>query len=131
MRRFVLVPLIFLTGCATTVTSMHNGCMQQYHDFLQQAACIQGNINASPSLKNDTLIQEYAMTAGQLEKQVRAGKLSDDEARLRLTEKLNQVRERDIAEQAQEAEIFSAAQRTAPRFTDCSRNAGDLRCVTY
>jgi hypothetical protein len=126
-----ILTMLFLSSCAS-VTATQSDCMKAYQSFPQQASCIHDKITADRSLRGDPLIQEYVLTAQNLSAQVKAGGITDDEARLRLTQKLNQVRERQMAEQVEESDIYNSANNPyRPSYTDCSRNAANLSCVTY
>ena len=112
-----VICLSVVTGC-TTLTATQNQCLDSYQAFPDQAACIRQSVAGNRALRDDTLVQEYVLTADDLAAKVKAGQLSDAEARLRLTEKLNNVRERDIAEQANQAELFAGHGPNTPAYID-------------
>ncbi len=86
---FILLPLLLLTAC-TTVTQYHESCMTNPR-FVQRAACVQSEIGNDPNLRGDPLAQEYVLTAVDLAHKVQAHQLTDDQAQLQLTHKLNEI----------------------------------------
>ncbi len=131
VRYATLLPvLLFLTGCMT-LTATSQGCLKSSPQFAQAVACIDRGVAGNRALRGDSLVQEYVLTARTLEKQVASGKMSEDDARLALVKKLNEVRERDMAEQAAQAQIFNYNRPSLPTFTDCGRTPGVPSCLTY
>jgi hypothetical protein len=131
MTKAILIPaLLLLSGCMT-LTATSQDCMKR-SKFSGVMQCIDQSVAANRALRGDPLVQEYVLTGRSLEKQVAAGTLGENDARLKLIKKLNEVRERDIAEQAAIAQTFSGnrSPRT-PGFTDCGRTPGVPSCLTY
>ena len=122
--------LALVTAC-TTLTATQRNCFAGNAAFPAQASCIRQSVAGNPSLRDDPLVQEYVLTADKLSRGVKAGSVNEDDARLRLTQKLNDIRERDIAEQAQLSEIFSDRGPTVGGYTDCYRNPASAACLSY
>lgn len=121
---------LVLSACAT-ITTYHNECLETYAAFADQVACTQAQVQADQRLRGDPLVQEYLLTANQLVGEVERGEASEEEARLDLVRTLNRIRERDLQMRAAEAEIHRIHDRRWPAFTDCYRDAGSVRCITY
>ena len=87
---FSATGLLLLAAC-TSVTQYHNDCFSNLNPFVRQAACVQQQVSADQNLRQDPLAQEYVLTAVDLAHQVQAHRISDDQARLQLTHKLNET----------------------------------------
>ena len=83
--------LLFITACTTPVSTYHNACIEGNLAFAEQVACIKANVRET-GLRRDTLVQEYLMTGDLLVGQVQRGEITEDQARLQLTRKLNEIK---------------------------------------
>lgn len=123
---------LFLSACGgVSMGAQHMGCMESYADFANQVACVRNALSNDPYMAGDTLVQEYLMTGDMLAAEVRAGRIGEDEARLRFMQKLNAVKQAALAQQAQRAQIQSAADLRFPRTTTCRPWGADVRCTTF
>lgn len=122
---------LWLAGCAS-VSDYHGACMDAYKTIASQLSCIKANLAQDPAMQDDMLVQEYLQTGDLLSRQVQSGKLSEQEAQLRFIEKLNEIRARELQEQAYRAQIDRLYQMSFPRETICvPTGKGGTRCTTY
>jgi hypothetical protein len=126
-----LLIAVLLTACATDVTTYHNACLQEFHAFTEQVACVKRDVAADPSLKNDTLVQEYVLAGEVLAKQVQAGKLSEDQARLQFVHRLNDIDQRRADLLAQQARAYHAEDWDRPHFANCRHVGNSVQCTSY
>ena len=118
-------------GCAVDVATYHTRCMENGAAFAEQVACVKAGVASEPSLKNDTLVQEYVLTGEELVKQAHDGKLTEAQARLMFTHRLNDIEQRQadlLAEQARANRAFGADH---PHFSTCHRNGSSVECTSY
>ncbi len=118
-----------LAGC-TSLDGYYNDC-QAYKSFADQVLCVRQAVQADGTMRDDTLVQEYLMTGENLVVKVRAGALSEDDARLAFLRKLNEVEERRTDRLAKEAEISRTHKPLWGPFTSCHRNGSAVNCVTH
>ncbi|MBU0800420.1 MAG: hypothetical protein KKA05_05385 [Alphaproteobacteria bacterium] len=122
---------LLLAGCGTSVTTYHTNCMDAYPDFANQLACVKNNIAADPYQSNDTLVREYLLTGDMLAADVRAGKISDESARLQFLQKLNDIKRIELEQMANESRIRRDMDMRFPRQTTCHPVGGSVQCTTY
>lgn len=132
IRLLLLTAVLALGGC-TSVVTYHNACTEFNHTIAQQVNCVHANVAQNPPMQDDTLVREYLMTGDALAGQVAAGQITEQAAQLRFQQKLNEIRRRELEEQALQAEISRANDRRFwnwgwPGDPDyCWRHPGDLR----
>jgi hypothetical protein len=128
---FVTVITILLAACATDVATYHTGCMESFRAFADQVACVKNSVQGDPSLRGDTLVQEYVLAGEALARQVQAGKLTEDQARLQFTHRLNDIQQRQADLLAQQARAASPGDFMRPHFTNCHRAGNEVECTSY
>jgi hypothetical protein len=129
MKRFIAVfAVLVMAGCAN-VTDFHNACQSGNAAFADQVACVKANINEHGGYANDTYLQEYVMTGEELARQVHAGRISEDQARLQWVEKLNDIRQAQLTETAAQNSINRSWD--WPHYTDCHRSGEHIFCDTW
>lgn len=161
-RTFFIIALALLTGCVTTqqytaappsVSQMQGQCLAQFQKFLDQTACIENGIASYSYAQPNPFTQEYIAYMRSLSANVKAGKVSEDEARVQLTQRLNHLRQKQNNEFAQQQAI--ANQRAAqtqqilqqnkppkleayemkplpsPTTTNCQVYGNQVNCRTY
>lgn len=81
-----------------------------------------------PYMKNDSFVQEYLLSARVLADQQRAGKITENEARLQLARNYNRM----VIEQ-QRLNTYNAMEWEAlrPRDTDCYVRGNQVHCTSY
>ena len=121
-RLFIFAVLLGLTGCVDmyqqpyavqqppTITQTQGQCMASFKKVQEQTKCIQDTVAAS-NLPPNSYAQEYLAYMQLLQEQVKRKMLSESDARLKLTTKLNQVRAQQENEFAVQEQL--ANQRTA------------------
>ena len=128
---FSLALFLLLGGCAVDVATYHARCMENGAAFAEQVACVRASVASEPSLKNDTLVQEYILAGEELVKQVQEGKLTEAQARLMFTRRLNDIQQRQADLLAQQARAANANDFTRPHFTNCHRAGSSVECTSY
>jgi hypothetical protein len=126
-----LMCTLAVTACATDVAKYHTGCMEQFHAFADQLACVKTDVAQDTTLKGDTLVQEYLLAGTTLLNQVKAGKMSEDEARLNFTHRLNDIEQRRADLLAQQARAARAWDWDRPHFTNCHPVGKSVTCTSY
>jgi hypothetical protein len=124
---------LFLTGCADapmqqasaappSVSQMQGICFSAYKKFSEQVKCMESSIvSASSSASQDSYVQEYIAYMHTLSSKVKKGAISGDEARLTLTQKLNELKQQQQAGMRQQEAIES--QRTLQTMEILKQNA--------
>jgi len=132
MKKFFLLggALFILSACAN-VAEFHSACMKTNTAIAGQVACVKANVAQSPDLQSDTLVEEYLKTGDLLVEQVQTGTISEAEAQMRFIQKLNDIRQQGLREDAYRAQIFEAYYNRFPRHTTCTPSGDDLHCTTY
>jgi hypothetical protein len=131
MRALIaFIALLALPAC-TTVADYHNACLEQNTYIAAQVACVKQNVAADDYMRNDTLVQEYIKTGDVLVERVAHKELTERQAQLQLVEKLNQMRQQQLREQAALAEIDRANRDRFPRETRCHQNGAHIYCTEY
>lgn len=98
----LVITLLIAAACTTPVSTYHNACIEGNLAFADEVACIKANVRES-GLRRDTLVQEYLMTSDILLQQVQRGEITEDQARLQLTRKLNEIRKTQAEIEAAQA----------------------------
>jgi hypothetical protein len=62
---------------------------------------------------------------------VQAGKLTEDQARLQFTHRLNDIQQRQADLLAQQARAASPGDFMRPHFTNCHRAGNEVECTSY
>lgn len=105
MRR-ILVPMLFLglSGCvnamppqtpqpmALPLTDIQSRCFANHKKFVEQSKCIDDILTANSHLTQNSQIQEYIAYLHLLDEQVKQKRISGNQARLKLTSKLNELK---------------------------------------
>ncbi len=108
---FILMMVFCLAGCITgqqyatmppPVSQIQGQCMAMFHGFLDQTTCIHGNISSYPHAQPNPFTQEYIAYMHSLSEKVKAKKISGDDARVELIQRLNNLRQRQNREFAQQ-----------------------------
>jgi hypothetical protein len=134
MRKYaILTVILLLTGCASgpSLSQFHTGCMDAYPDFSNQLACVKNNVANNPSLAASTLTQEYLMTGDVLLADMRAGKISEEQAQLEFLRKLNQVKSVALTQRAQQSVIRQEMDSRFPHYTNCYPVGRGMQCTTF
>lgn len=133
MRKTGMIILIMmLAGCGgTSLSQYHTSCMNIFPDFPNQLACVHNNIAQDPYRAQDTLTREYLLTGDMLLADMRAGRISEDQARLEFLRKLNQVKAAELDQMARESYIRREMDWRFPRHTTCHPLGGSLQCTTF
>lgn len=152
----ILITVFCLTGCVTsaqqttaspTISQIQGGCFVSRENFLDQTACIQKAISGQ---NLNPYAQEYMAHMQSLNDQVKARKISNSDARVQLTKRLNELRQVQNNEFTQQ-EIL-ARQKTIqtqqilqknklppvelyippqPVQTNCTSYSSQVNCNTY
>jgi len=109
--RFLLLTVVLALGGCTSVATYHDACVEFNHTIAAQVDCVRANVAEHPPRQDDALVREYLLTGDQLVRHVNAGRMSEYEAQLRFQQKLNEIRRRELEEQALQAEIDRAYDR--------------------
>ena len=122
-----------LSACATlpSLSQHHNGCMDSAPNFKGQVDCVAYMVAADPYLREDTLVREYLQTGEILAAEVARGRLSEQEARLKFIEKLNDVKSMQLQRDATETRMMRDMQSRFPRQTTCVPVGNTTQCTTY
>jgi len=88
MRLIVIFLILSITGCAGTVRSAYKSC-NTLHPFSAAAECIRQSVK-SGNRHNDYFLSKV----NQLDNQVKAGRITDEDARVGLNEAEEEVRAR-------------------------------------
>ena len=133
VRGVALAALLFLSACATgpSLSQQHNACMDTAPNFGAQVDCVAYMVAGDPYMREDTLIREYVQTGEILAAEVRNGRLSEQEARLRFLEKLNDIKAEQLRRDATEARMMRDIDRSFPRHTTCVPVGNSTQCTTY
>lgn len=131
VRNLSFLSFIILSACATDVAKYHTGCMEQFRAFADQLACVKADVAKDDTLKGDTLVQEYLLAGTNLLAQVKAGKMTEDEARLNFTHRLNDIEQRRADLLAQQARAARAWDWDRPHFTNCHPVGKSVSCTSY
>ena len=162
---FVFAPMVILalTGCndamyqqqyaaqqPPTMTQTQGQCFSTFKEFIAQTNCINNAVITSGFAVN-SYAQEYLAYMQSLREKVKRKTLSENDARMQLTSKLNQVRAQqqneDIAQEqlaiqrgAQNAEVLrqyqykpvllEMPQRRLPINTNCQTIGNQVNCTT-
>ena len=110
-----IVAVILLTACVTTqqyatapsVSQMQGQCFTQFEKFLDQTDCIETKIYNHSQIQPNPYTQEYIAHMDSLSAKVKAGRVSDSNARLQLTQRLNELRQKQNTEFAQQQTIYN------------------------
>lgn len=113
MKKYYVLFFVFLiSGCVTaspqytnappSVSQVQGGCFASREKFLDQASCIRTAFTHSDL---NPYAQEYMALLQSLTSKVKSSKLSDDDARLQLTQRLNDLRQKQNTEFAQQQAI--------------------------
>lgn len=156
---FILMMAFCLTGCVTTqqyaaqspsVSQIQGGCFASREKFEDQTACIQSALSRTAL---NPYAQEYVAYMQSLSTNVRVGKTSEDNARVQLTQKLNQLRQKQNNEFAQQQaianqqalqtqqilqqnkrpplEVYEMKPLPHPTTTNCQAYGNQVNCTTY
>lgn len=148
-----------LTGCVTTqqyaphspsVSQIQGGCFASRENFVDQTTCIQ---SALSRISLGPYAQEYMAYMQSLSTRVKAGQVSESDARVQLTQRLNDLRQKQNKEFAQQQAIVNqrAAQTQqilqqnkqpplkayemktlpTPTTTNCQAYGNQVNCTTY
>jgi len=134
MKKYLLITgTLLLSACATgpSISQQHNACMDTAPHFTAQVECVAIMVESDPYLSQDTLIREYLQTGHLLAADVRNGRLSEQEARLRFLEKLNFIKGEQLRRDATQARMMSDMDRRFPRHTSCVPVGNTTQCTTY
>lgn len=158
----VLLTVVCLTGCVTTqqyaaappsVSQMQGQCMAQFKKFLDQTTCIENGIASYSYAQPNPFTQEYMAYMRTLSTKVKSGQVSEDDARVQLTERLNDLRQRQNSEFAQQQalanqraaqtqqilqqnkpaplEVYKRKPLPSPTTTNCQTYGNQVNCTTY
>lgn len=153
---FILMIAFCLTGCVTTqqyaaappsVSQVQGGCFASREKFIDQTACIQ---NALSRRGLNPYAQEYMAYIQSLSTKVKAGKLSGSDARVQLSQRLNDLRQKQNSEFVQQealanqraAQTLEILKQNAPKplelyipprpiQTNCQMIGNQVNCTTY
>ena len=133
VRGVAVVALLLLSACATlpSLSQHHNGCMDSTPDFKGQVDCVAYMVAADPYLREDTLVREYLQTGEILAVEVSRGRITEQEARLKFIEKLNDVKGMQLQRDATETRMMRDMQSSIPRHTSCVPVGNTTQCTTY
>jgi hypothetical protein len=131
MKKFLAAASVFLLAGCTSVTTYHNACMEMAAPFARQVDCVKANVAQNASMSADTYVQEYLATGDDLVKQVQAGRLTEDRARLEFVKKLNDIKNDELEAEAHQAEISRANEPFFPEFGHCGRFGKSFSCYRY
>ena len=113
MRKVAFIGLVFLCGCVTTqqyapqspsVSQIQSGCFASREKFIDQTTCIQ---SALSRISLGPYAQEYMAYMQSLSTRVKEGQVSESDARLQLTQRLNDLRQKQNVEFAQQQAIVN------------------------
>lgn len=124
---FVALVTLMLAAC-TSVADYYNGCINQNTYIAGQVSCIKGQIAADQYLRNDTYAQEFIRAGDVLVEKVANGRMTEREAQLKLVERLNQMRQDQLREQAYQSQIDRDR---FPRDLQCHRDGDNIYCTEY
>lgn len=110
-----MIAVILLTACMTTqqyaaapsVSQMQGQCFTQFEKFLDQTACIETKIYIHSQIQPNPYTQEYIAHMGSLSTKVKAGNVSDNDARVQLTQKLNLLIQKQNNQLAQQQALYN------------------------
>lgn len=159
MRKVAFIGLVFLCGCVTTqqnvsqspsVSQIQGGCFASRTKFIDQTTCIQ---SALSRISLGPYAQEYMAYMQSLSTRVKVGKVSESDARVQLTQRLNDLKQKQNVEFAQQQEMANqrAAQTqqilqqnkqppleayemktlSTPTTTNCQTYGNQANCTTY
>ena len=159
---FILMMAFCLTGCVTTqqyvtvspsVSQMQGQCLAKYQKFLDQTACIENGIARYSHAQPNPFTQEYIAYMRSLSTKVKAGQIPEDDARVQLTQRLNELRQKQNSEFAQQeslanqraAQTYQVLQQNksaplkayemkslpTPIITNCQARGSQVDCTTY
>lgn len=122
--------VLTITSCAN-VTSTQDRCFDNGQAFAAQVDCIKAGVAENRGMRKSDAMRDYVATADHLKAQVQEGRIGKDDARARLRAKLEAIKEEDVRQRAADLDYRNRFDRNYPTFTDCSRDAGSMACVTY
>lgn len=128
MRIWFVALATLMLGACTTVEDYYNGCIMQNTYIAGQVACIKGNIAADQYLRGDTYAQEFVRAGDVLVEKVANGRMTEREAQLKLVERLNQMRQDLLKDQAYQSQID---RNRFPRDLNCRRDGDNIYCTEY
>lgn len=120
----IVAGAVLLAACGPTLEARHVGCMDMYADFANQLACVKNSMGGY----DNALTREYLMTGDALLADVRAGRMSEEQARLQFLRKLNDLEAESLRRAAYEAEI---RRDVFPRQTTCVPVGNRTQCTTF
>jgi hypothetical protein len=123
-----LFTIVTLGGC-TTVTTYHNACTEYNHTIATQVGCVRANVQKNPGMQDDTLVQEYLRTGDMLVQRVAAGQMSETQAQLQFVQKLNQIKQTELNQMAQQARIDRAYDRMW--YPRCRHHWNSIECMGF
>ena len=161
--RILLAIALLLSGCVTTqnyaaappsLSQIQGQCFTNFEDFLDQTACIQNIVKRVSHNGLNPYAQEYMANMQSLNKKVKSGSISGEDARVQLAQKLTalkQLQNNEFATQeqlrlqrnAQSMEILKQNQPKSPELyditphlpkqvnTNCNVYGNQVNCTTY
>ena len=141
----ILLVSVSLAGCVTTqkhapapvtVSQIQGGCFASREKFVDQMACIKSGVSSS---QLNPYSQEYMAYMDMLSKKVVAGKMSEADARLKLAEKLNDLRQKqnnefavqDRLDRERTMQAYEILNSNRSSTTNCHVMGNQLSCTTY
>ena len=162
MRNIIcMVAVVLLTACVTTqqyaaapsVSQMQGQCLAQFQTFLEQTTCIENYIAQYSHAQPNPFTQEYIAYMNSLSAKVKAGQVTENDARVQLTQRLNELRQKQNTEFAQQQaianqraaqtqqvlqqnkqpplEVYEMKTLPTPTTTNCQAYGNQVNCTTY
>jgi hypothetical protein len=127
MKKLYLIAALLCVSC-TTAADVQQQCNAATQNFVDEVSCIEGQVGADPYLGGDSFVQEYVLSGRVLADRVRAGRLTENEARLQFARDYNQLL---LQQSRRDAYDAMAWERLRPRDTDCRIHGDQVSCTSY
>lgn len=117
-KRLIALSLtVLVAGCAIhpDLAEIQADCLSVNLPFENQVSCINQKLEADPDRKTHPLVMEYSLYARSLIAKVNKKQLEEDDARLLLVQKYNQIKSIESQQQAEAIQNYTALQSSTPQ----------------
>lgn len=128
MFRIAFLMLILGVAACTSAPDVQSECAAKTESFAAEISCIENMVAADPYMNGDSYVQEYILGAKVLAEKLEAGKISENEARYKLSKLYNRMTTQQLRREVHEQRMWDDLR---PRQMDCSVNGNHVSCRGY